>query len=185
MQIIRATKTAEQAGAYYVRIQAMARKHQIPLEVEFDEHDTPGTKYIVIVDDYLPIATCRLYALDPERVVDSVALLRLVNPSTPLRFAGGRRDMSDETAAKCIYVGMSAGIAGPLLTTPGADFDDDRELALRAGYAAPRASQLRRLASGHSFGAFARAAWLAPDRLQLKAAVPCSTSFFTLWRMRL
>ena len=73
--------------------------------------------------------------LAAERVVDSVALLRLVNPSTPLRFAGGRRDMSDKTAAKCIYVGMSAGIAGPLLTTPGADFDDDRELALRAGYA--------------------------------------------------
>ena len=78
--------------------------------------------------------------LDPERVVDSVAILRLVNPSTPLRFAGGRRDMSDATAAKCIYVGMSAGIAGPLLTTPGADFDDDRELALRAGYAVGRAS---------------------------------------------
>ena len=73
--------------------------------------------------------------LDPERVVDSVALLRLVNPSTPLRFAGGRRDMTDETAAKCMYVGMSAGIAGPLLTTPGANFNDDRELALRAGYA--------------------------------------------------
>ncbi len=46
----------------------------------------------------------------------------------------------DETAAKCIYVGMSAGIAGPLLTTPGADFDDDRELALRAGYAVGRRS---------------------------------------------
>jgi len=72
--------------------------------------------------------------LDPERVVDSVAVLRLVNPSTPLRFAGGRRDMSDETAAKCIYVGMSAGIAGPLLTTPGADFNDDRSLAVKAGY---------------------------------------------------
>jgi len=76
--------------------------------------------------------------LDPERVIDSVALLRLVNPYTPLRFAGGRRDMSDETAAKCIYAGMSAGIAGPLLTTPGADFDDDRELALKAGYAVGR-----------------------------------------------
>jgi adenosylmethionine-8-amino-7-oxononanoate aminotransferase len=76
--------------------------------------------------------------LDPERVIDSVALLRLVNPSTPLRFAGGRRDMTDETAAKCIYVGMSAGIAGPLLTTPGADFDDDRELALKAGYSVGR-----------------------------------------------
>ena len=73
--------------------------------------------------------------LNPERVVDSVALLRLVNPATPLRFAGGRRDMSDETAEKCIYVGMSAGIAGSLLTTPGADFDDDRSLAAKVGCA--------------------------------------------------
>ena len=47
MDIIRATKTAEQAGAYYVRIQAMAWKHKIPLNLEFDEHDTPETKYIV------------------------------------------------------------------------------------------------------------------------------------------
>ena len=78
--------------------------------------------------------------LDPERVIDSVAVIRLANPSTPLRFAGGRRDMSDETAARCIEVGITAGIAGPLLTTPGADFDDDRELARRAGLAvgAPR-----------------------------------------------
>ena len=62
----------------------------------------------------------------------------------PLRFAGGRRDMSDETAAKCIYVGMSAGIAGPLLTTPGADFDDDRHLAALAGYAVRRENVLTR-----------------------------------------
>ena len=69
MEIIRATKTAEQAGAYYVRIQAMARKHQITLYAEFDEHDTPETKYIVIVDNYLPVATCRLYAIDDKRVM--------------------------------------------------------------------------------------------------------------------
>ena len=69
MEILRATRTAEQAGAYYVRIQAMARKHQIPLHVEFDEHDTPETKYIVAVDDFLPGATCRLYAIDTERVM--------------------------------------------------------------------------------------------------------------------
>ena len=69
MQIIRATTTAGQAGAYYVRIQAMARKHQIPLSVEFDEHDTPNTKYIVAVDNYLPIATCRLYAIDDAKVM--------------------------------------------------------------------------------------------------------------------
>ena len=70
MQIIRATKTAEQAGAYYVRIQAMARKHKITLYAEFDEHDMPETKYIEVVDDYLPVATCRLYAIDNERVID-------------------------------------------------------------------------------------------------------------------
>ncbi len=69
MEVIRATKTSEQAGAYYVRIQAMARKHQIPLNVEFDEHDTPETMYIVVVDDYLPIATCRLYPEDEHTMM--------------------------------------------------------------------------------------------------------------------
>jgi len=69
MNILRATTTAGRAGAYYVRIQAMARKHQIPLNVEFDEHDTPDTKYIVVVDDYLPIATCRLYPEDEDRMM--------------------------------------------------------------------------------------------------------------------
>ena len=69
MEILRATTTAGRAGAYYVRIQAMARKHQIPLDVEFDEHDTPETKYIVAVDNYLPIATCRLYAIDEAKVM--------------------------------------------------------------------------------------------------------------------
>ena len=69
MEILRATTTAGRAGAYYVRIQAMARKHHIPLDVEFDEHDTPDTKYIVVVDDYLPIATCRLYPEDDERMM--------------------------------------------------------------------------------------------------------------------
>jgi len=69
MKIIRATQLSQQAGAYYVRIHGMARQHQITLEEEFDEHDTPETKYIVAIDDYLPVATCRMYALDKERVM--------------------------------------------------------------------------------------------------------------------
>lgn len=69
MKLLRATTTAGRAGAYYVRIQAMARKHQIPLDVEFDEHDTPDTKYIVAVDDFLPVATCRLYPEDNQHVM--------------------------------------------------------------------------------------------------------------------
>ena len=69
MEILRATRTAQQAAAYYVRIQAMARKHRIPLDAEFDEHDTPQTNYIVIMDDFLPVATCRLYGLDQQHVM--------------------------------------------------------------------------------------------------------------------
>ena len=69
MKIIRANTTAERAGAYYVRIQAMAVKHHISLYEEFDEHDTPETKYIIVVDDVLPVATCRLYPIDQEKMM--------------------------------------------------------------------------------------------------------------------
>lgn len=69
MKIIRANTTAERAGAYYVRIQAMAVKHHISLYEEFDELDTPETKYIIVVDDVLPVATCRLYPVDQEKMM--------------------------------------------------------------------------------------------------------------------
>ena len=72
--------------------------------------------------------------LSIERILDSIAILRLINPKTPLRFAGGRRDLTDKEAAKCVYVGINAGIQGPLLTTPGSDYADDRQLAKDAGY---------------------------------------------------
>ncbi len=68
-EIIRAEETYQQAGAYYVRIQAMAKKHHISLRQEFDEHDTPDTKYIVITDDEFPIATARMYPIDEKNVM--------------------------------------------------------------------------------------------------------------------
>ena len=64
IRVIRATETWQQAGAYYVRIQGMARQHGITLRREFDEHDRPDTKYIVLTDGEFPVATCRLYPLD-------------------------------------------------------------------------------------------------------------------------
>ena len=67
--IIQATETWQQAGAYYVRIQAMAKKHHITLRQEFDEHDGPDTKYIVITDNDFPIATARMYPLDEKRMM--------------------------------------------------------------------------------------------------------------------
>lgn len=69
LAVLRADETWQRAGAYYVRIQAMARKHHIPLRREFDAHDTPETKYIVVTDDDFPIATARMYPLDERRMM--------------------------------------------------------------------------------------------------------------------
>ena len=69
VEFIRAEETWQQAGAYYVRIQAMAKKHHITLRQEFDEHDAPETKYIVVTDDAFPVATARMYPLDRDSVM--------------------------------------------------------------------------------------------------------------------
>ena len=69
LKIIRAMDTWQQAGAYYVRIQAMAKKHHISLRQEFDEHDGPNTKYIVVTDNDFPIATARMYPIDRKSMM--------------------------------------------------------------------------------------------------------------------
>ena len=61
IQVMRAVEIWQQAGAYYVRIQAMARQYHITLREEFDDHDTPDAKYIVLLDNDFPVAACRLY----------------------------------------------------------------------------------------------------------------------------
>lgn len=67
--VIRATETWQRAGAYSVRVQGMNRQHHISLREEFDEHDGAESKYIVLLDDTYPIATCRFYELDKQSVL--------------------------------------------------------------------------------------------------------------------
>ncbi len=66
MKIIRVTKEFERAGAYYVRIQAMARKHKIPLDAEIDAKDGENCNYILALDDIYPVATCRWFKIDEK-----------------------------------------------------------------------------------------------------------------------
>lgn len=61
MEVLRAEAEWQRAGAYSVRIEGMNRQHHISLRDEFDEHDCDGTKYIVLLDDGYPVATCRFY----------------------------------------------------------------------------------------------------------------------------
>ena len=68
MEVLRAESEWQRAGAYSVRIQGMNRQHHISLREEFDEYDKEGTKYIVLLDDGYPVATCRFYETSPETV---------------------------------------------------------------------------------------------------------------------
>ena len=68
IQVLRASEEWQRAGAYSVRIEGMNRQHHIPLRDEFDEHDCDGTKYIVLLDDGYPVATCRFYENDANTV---------------------------------------------------------------------------------------------------------------------
>lgn len=58
-EVLRAEDEWQRAGAYSVRVEGMNRQHHISLREEFDEHDGPGTRYIVLLDDGYPVATCR------------------------------------------------------------------------------------------------------------------------------
>ena len=44
----------------------MNRQHHISLREEFDEHDGDGTRYIVLLDDEYPVATCRFYEIGAD-----------------------------------------------------------------------------------------------------------------------
>ena len=68
-EVIRAEEEWQRAGAYSVRVQGMNRQHHISLREEFDEHDTDGTHYIVLLDDGYPIATCRFYEISAIAVI--------------------------------------------------------------------------------------------------------------------
>jgi len=69
MKVMRAEAEWQRAGAYSVRIEGMNRQHHISLREEFDEHDCDGTRYIVILDNEYPVATCRFYETAPETVM--------------------------------------------------------------------------------------------------------------------
>ena len=68
-EIVRATEDWQKTGAYSVRIEGMNRQYHISLREEFDEHDGDMSKYIVLLDDEYPVATCRFYELSSQCVM--------------------------------------------------------------------------------------------------------------------
>ena len=68
LEVMRAEAEWQRAGAYSVRIQGMNRQYHISLRDEFDEHDGEGTRYIVLLNQGYPIATCRFYEIGGNAV---------------------------------------------------------------------------------------------------------------------
>lgn len=68
-EVLRAEAEWQRAGAYSIRVQGMNRQHHIPLREEFDEHDCEGTRYIVLLDNGYPVATCRFYENNSHSVI--------------------------------------------------------------------------------------------------------------------
>ena len=69
IRVMRAEEEWQRAGAYSVRIQGMNRQYHISLREEFDEHDGDESRYIVLIDDEYPVATCRFYELNSHCVM--------------------------------------------------------------------------------------------------------------------
>lgn len=106
IETMRATELWQMTGAFSVRIQGMARQHNISLRDEFDEHDGPGTRYIVLLDDGYPIGTCRFYEISEK----SVMLGRVVVLGEYRNKGLGKRIMMDaeqwikELGYECIVI---------------------------------------------------------------------------------
>ena len=68
LEAIRATKTWQRAGVYYVRTEAMVNGFDIRLDMEFAA-DTPDSEYILVLDGVHPVGTCRLNFHEEEGYV--------------------------------------------------------------------------------------------------------------------
>ena len=91
------------------------------------------------INDLVPIEGTPLgksEPLDPLEFVRTIAVARIVCPSSVVRLAAGRTHMSREQQALCFLAGASSiFVGGKLLTTANPDLDDDarlmRDLGLR------------------------------------------------------
>jgi biotin synthase len=72
--------------------------------------------------------------LDPFEFIRTIAVARLLMPTSFVRLSAGRETMSDELQAMCFFAGANSIFYGErLLTTPNPEADKDQQLFKRLG----------------------------------------------------
>lgn len=72
--------------------------------------------------------------LDEREVILTLALMRLLAPTTVLRFAGGRARLSAEATSRMLRGGVNGAIVGDMLTTVGNGMKGDFEMFRALGF---------------------------------------------------
>lgn len=72
--------------------------------------------------------------LSSRDILQTVAIFRMIHPHAVLRFAGGRALIDPETQRKALRIGINGSIMGDLLTTIGAQIDEDIAMIRECGY---------------------------------------------------
>jgi biotin synthase len=96
------------------------------------EHPESVPINMLIAIEGTPLADAE--AVDPISFVRTVALARILMPSSDLRLSAGRSAMSDEMQALCFMAGANSIFIGDtLLTAANPSENKDRELLRRLG----------------------------------------------------
>lgn len=72
--------------------------------------------------------------LTDTEILDTVAIFRMVHPHVVLRFAGGRDRISPYAQREAMRIGINGAIMGDLLTTIGAQIEQDKAMIKECGY---------------------------------------------------
>ena len=110
-----------------------SRKDRIELALMLRKLETPSIPINILE----PIKGTPLEHMEPiseEEIIRTVALFRLINPKAYLRFAGGRRRLSEASTQMALKAGINSAIAGDMLTTKGSAIEKDKFLVQKCGY---------------------------------------------------